>query len=146
MLVLQDFAQILEALLAVVVQVLDELLFLHDLGHVLAQGQLRSGVLCQAIVALDDVLEEASAWLVLNLGNHHVVENCAHGEESLSRLAEVVQSGVVKQYLLDYEGCNGLAQLSASLHDSKAQRYYLCLKKEADDLRVVNFHEGTDDS
>ena len=52
--------KVFEAFLAVLIKVLNKLLFLHDLGHVLTQSQLGPGVLGQPIVALYDVLQEPS--------------------------------------------------------------------------------------
>jgi hypothetical protein len=56
----EDLAKILETLLAILIEVFNKSLLLHDFGHVLAQGQLGSWVLCQPIVAFDDVFQETS--------------------------------------------------------------------------------------
>lgn len=119
---------------------------LDDLGHVLTERQLGPRILSQSVVALDDVLEQPGARLVLDLSDHHVVEDGAHGEEALRRLAEVVQTRVIKENFLDDECRYGLTELRTSLHDPETQRYYLCLKEEADDRRVIHLDQGTDDS
>ena len=93
------------------------------------------------------MLEEASARrLVVKLRDDHVVENRGNGKESLGCLAKVRKAIVVEKNLLNNKGGNCLTQLRATFHDAKAERNYLRLKKEADYLGVVNFHECADDA
>lgn len=76
--VFKNFNQVLEAFLAVFVQVLDQPLFFDNLWHVLAKSKLGPWVLGESIVAFDDVLEEPRGRLLDNLGDHHVVEHCTN--------------------------------------------------------------------
>jgi hypothetical protein len=56
----ENLTQILEALFAILIEILDQALLLHDLWHVLAKGKLGSWVLSEPIVAFDDVLQKSS--------------------------------------------------------------------------------------
>lgn len=76
--VLQNFNKVLQALLAVFIEVLDQALFLDDLGHVLAEGELSAGVLSESDIAFDDMLEKTLRWLLHDLGDHHVVQYGAY--------------------------------------------------------------------
>lgn len=78
MLKTQDLTKILEALFAILIEVLYETLLLDDLGHILSESKLSSGVFCQPIIAFNDVFQKSSRRLVLNLGNDHIVQNCAN--------------------------------------------------------------------
>lgn len=142
----EDFAQVFEALFAVFVQILNQLFLFDDLRHLLTEGQLGAGVFGQSVVAFDDVFEESGARLILNLRDHHVIEHRRYGIKPLGGLAQVIQSGVVEENLLNDECGDGLAELGTPFHDPKAQRYYLSLQQEADDFCVVYFHEGADNA
>ena len=139
---LQYLTEILEALLAVFVEIFNQALFFYNLRHILTKCLLGPGILREPIVALDNVLQQPSRRLVFYLSQHHVVEDCGDGEESLGGLAQVIEPRVVQQYLLYDESRNGLTELGTTLHYAKAERYDLCLQQEADDFGVVNFDEG----
>ena len=147
LLLLEDLAESAQTLFAVVVEVIDQSLFLDDLGHILAESHARALILRQPNVALNDVLEEASAGrLVIELCYDHVVENGGDGKEPLSCLAEVRQAIVIEKNLLNDECGNGLTELGTTLHDAQTEGNYLRLQEEADDFRIVNFHKGADDT
>ena len=74
----EDLTQVLEALFTILIEIFHEALFLHDLWHVLAQGELGSWVFCQPIIAFDNVLQQSRRRLVFDLSNDHVVQNCAN--------------------------------------------------------------------
>ena len=76
------------------------------------------------------------------LAFYHVVEHGAHGEEPLCRHAQIGQTVVVHQYLLDDEGCNSLGKVGPSFHDAEAQRDDLRLQQERDHLAVIDFNQG----
>ena len=51
-------------------------------------------------------------------------------------LADVVQSSLVQEDLLEDEGGHGLAQLRARLHDAQTQRDDLRRQQEVDHLKI----------
>ena len=89
------------------------------------------------------MLQEARRWLQ-QLIFHHVVKNSAHCKKTFRRHAQVRQSIIVHQDLLDYESCNCLGQVSATLHNSQAQWNYLRLQQKGDHFSVVDFDKGAD--
>lgn len=101
--VFQDFAEVLEALFAVFIKILNQTLFLYDFGHILTKGQLSTRVLSQSVIAFDDVFKKSGGWLFNDLCNHHVVQNGAHCQESLCGLTEVVETLIIEQDLLNDE-------------------------------------------
>lgn len=64
------------------------------------------------------MLQKANRLLVDQLSNH-ITQHRANGVEALVRLANVLQTHVVKQDLLDDEDSNRLAELRTSLHDTE---------------------------
>lgn len=66
------------------------------------------------------MLEETDSLLFDQLGDH-IAENCADGIEALVGGADVAQTDIVKEYLLNNEDSNGLAQLGAGLHDAETK-------------------------
>ena len=108
----ESLDQAVKNLGARLIQILQELLvaidhLFHDGGDRGVESHLGPGILRQSVVALDDVLEKTRRRL-LELSLNHVVEDGTDGEESLSCHAEIVQTIVVQEDLLDDESCNGL--------------------------------------
>jgi hypothetical protein len=66
--------------------------------------------------------------------------------EAVVSLADVRQSAVVEQDLLENEVRNGLRQLRAALHDPQAQRDDLGGEQERDDFLLVGLHQCPDDA
>lgn len=91
------------------------------------------------------MLEETDSLLLDQLGDH-IAENGADGIEALVRRADIAQTDVVKEYLLDDENRDRLAQLGAGLHDAEAKRDDLSGEKEIDYVRGVVLHQGPDDT
>ena len=56
------------------------------------------------------------------------------------------QAAVVEQDFLDDEGSHRLAKLGSAFHDAKAERDDFSLKKETDNLWIVDLHESSDDA
>jgi len=110
----------------------------------LAEGEFGSGVFCESVVALDDVLEQAGRWLFAALGDDHVVQDSADCQESFGRFTKVVETFIIQQYFLDDERCDSLRQFGSSLHDSQAERDDFGLKQKTNYVGIINFHEGTD--
>ena len=91
------------------------------------------------------MLQEARRWLQ-QLIFHHVVKDSAHCKKTFRRHAQVRQSIIVHQDLLDDEGRHCLGQVGAALHYSEAKWDDFCLEQEGDDLWVVNLDESADNS
>lgn len=68
---------------------------------------------------------------------HHVAQHRPNGIEPLVRLADVGQSQVVQQDLLNDEDGDGFGEFRASLHDSEAERDDFGGEEEVDDVGVV---------
>lgn len=114
-------------------------------GETLAKRFPSPCVVAQTKEAPHDVLQEPCGLLLHELADH-VTKNGTDGIESFIGGANIVQSTVVKQYLLDDENGDRLAKFRPSLHDSEAQRNDLGSKKKIDNLGRVVLHKGTDDS
>ena len=91
------------------------------------------------------MLQEPHSLLVNELSDH-ITENGANSVESLVGLADVLQSHVVEQDLLDDEDSNGLAELRSSLHDTEAERNDLGGEEEVDDFCRVVLDQSADDT
>jgi len=65
---------------------------------------------------------EKSCRLLLHKLRDHIAEHRTNGVKSLICRTNVIQAMVIKKDFLDNEDGNGLAELRARLHDSKAQR------------------------
>lgn len=85
------------------------------------------------------MLEQAHSLLLNKLINH-VGQDGADGVESLVSLADVLQAQVVEQDLLHNEDCDSLAELTARLHDTKAEWDDLGCEQEVDNLAAVVLH------
>lgn len=115
------------------------------LRKALAKGFPCSSVITQSQEAAHNVLQEAGRLLLHKLGNH-VGEHSANGIESLVGRADVVESAVVEQNLLNNEDGNGLTQFGSSLHDSEAQGDDFGGQQEVDDLGRVILDKSTNDT
>lgn len=91
------------------------------------------------------MLQEPHSLLVNELSDH-ITENGANSVESLVGLADILQSHVIKQDLLNDEDSNGLAKLRSSLHDTEAERNDLSGQEEVDDFCRVILDQSTDDT
>jgi hypothetical protein len=91
------------------------------------------------------MLQEPHSLLVNKLSDH-ITENGANSVESLVGLADVLQSHVIEQDLLDDEDSNGLAELRSSLHDTEAKRNDLGSEEEVDNLCRVVLDQSADDT
>jgi hypothetical protein len=81
---------------------------------------------------------EQSDGLLLDELVDHVAEDSADGVEALVRLADVGQTDIVQEDLLDDEDGNGLGKLGSGFHNAQAQRDDLGCEEEVDDFaRVV---------
>lgn len=72
--------------------------------------------------------------LLLHQLRHHVTEDRTHGVESLVCGADVCQTDIVEEYLLNDENCDGLAQFRAGLHNAKAKRDNFGSQEEVDHI------------
>jgi hypothetical protein len=95
--------------------------------------------------AAHNMLEEPSRLLLDQLANH-VAQNRADRIEPLIRRAYIIETVVVKQYLLNNEDGDGLAELRAGLHNPQTQRNDLGRQQEVDHLGRVVLDERTDNS
>lgn len=91
------------------------------------------------------MLQEPDGLLVNELSDH-ITKNSANSVESLVGLADVLQSHVIEQDLLNDEDSNGLAELRSSLHDTEAERDDLCGEEEVDDFCRVILDQSADDT
>ena len=91
------------------------------------------------------MLEEAGRLLLDELADH-VAQDGSHGIKALVCRANVVETVVVQEYLLNDEDCHRLAQLGSRLHDSKTEGYYLRSKEKIDDLGRIILDKGPDDA
>jgi hypothetical protein len=99
-------------------------------------------VVAQPQVAPYDVLQE-SHRLTLDQLAHHVAQHRPDRVEPLVGLADVGQSELVEQDLLDDEDGDRLGQLGPSLHDAKTEGDDLGRQEEVDDGRVVVLLESS---
>jgi len=80
---------------------------------------------------------QQSHRLRLHQLRHHVAEHRSDSVESLIGVADVGETGLVEEDLLDDEDGDCLGELRASLHDAQAEGNDLGGKEEVDDLGVV---------
>ena len=73
-----------------------------------------------------------------NEGRNHVAQHRGHRKESLRRRANVIQTNVVQQDLLNDEGGHCLRELGARLHDPQTERDDLRLQQKINDLRIID--------
>ena len=79
-------------------------------------------------------------------GVDHLAEDHGNVGEALVSVADVVQAAHVKQDLLQDEGCHRFGQLTASFHYPQAQRDYLSGEEKGDDILLICFDQGSDDT
>jgi hypothetical protein len=91
------------------------------------------------------MLQQADSLLFHELVDH-VAKDGTDSVEAFVGLANVRQANVIKQNLLDNEDCDSLAELRASLHDTKAERDDLGCQEEVDDLGGVILDKRADDT
>ena len=91
------------------------------------------------------MLQKANRLLLHQLC-HHIAEYSAHGVKPLIRMANVAKAGIVKEYLLDDEDGDRLAELGAGLHYPKTERYDLCGQEEINDLGGIIFYQSSNDA
>lgn len=87
---------------------------------------------------------EQTRCLLLDELAHHVAEDGANCVEPFVRSANVVESVVVKENLLDDEDSDRLAELRPGLHDAQAEGDDLGGQEEVDNFRRIILHECAD--
>ena len=68
---------------------------------------------------------------------YHIAQHRPHGIEPLIRMADIRQTRLVQQDLLNDEDSNSLGELRAGLHDPQAEWDYLRREQEVNHGRVV---------
>lgn len=104
-----------------------------------AQRLSRPGVVREAEVAADAVLQKTDRG-GRDKTVDHVAEDLADSVKSIGCSTHISEAVVVQQYLLHDKGGDGLAKFGSRSHYSQAQRYYLRLEEEVDDLGIVHLH------
>ena len=84
--------------------------------------------------------------LLLNKLGDHVAENSSDCIEPFICGTNIIQSMIIKEYLLHNEYCDRLAELRACFHDSKAKRDDFCCEEEVDDIRGIILDKSSNDS
>lgn len=87
-----------------------------------------------------------SGGLRLHELSDHIAQHGPDCIKPLIRGADVVESVIIQQNLLHDEYGDSLAKLRASLHNAKAQRYYLCGEKKVDDIGRIILDQGANDA
>ena len=124
---------------------MEERLVAQTLRKGIAQRLSRPGVVREAEVAADAVLQKTDRGGRDKIVDH-VAEDLADGEKSIGCGAHISEAAVVQQYLLHNKGGNGLAKFGSRTHYSQAQRYYLRLEEEVDDLGIVHLYQSPNDT
>lgn len=75
--------------------------------------------------------------LTLQEGCHHVGEHGTDRVEALVSLADILESEVIEQNLLNNKDGHGFGELRTGFHYSEAERYDLGGEEEVDHVRVV---------
>ena len=102
----------------------------------------------------EDVLPKKAAYnvfqqpcrLLLNELRNHIAEYRANSVETLICSANVIQSMIIQEDLLDDKDGNGLAELRACLHNSKAEGNNLRCKEKIDNVRRIILHQRPDNT
>lgn len=89
---------------------------------------------------------EQSYGLLFHQLLDHVAENGSDGVEPLISLADVIETHIVHQDLLNNENGHCLAQLRPSLHDAQTERNDLSSEQEVDDLGRIVLHQRANDA
>jgi hypothetical protein len=103
----------------------------QGLGKAGAQGFPGPQIIAESKIAPDDVFEEPNC-LSCNKLLDHVAQYGSNGEEALVSMANVGETGLVEENLLNDEDGNGLGKFRASFHDAKAEGYDLRGQQEMD--------------
>lgn len=91
------------------------------------------------------MLEKPSCLLFHKLCNH-VTEDSANSVETLVGSADVVQTVIIQQDLLNYEDGHSLAELRSGLHDAEAEGDDLGGQEKVDDFGRIILDKGTNDA
>jgi hypothetical protein len=92
-----------------------------------------------------NMLQETGC-LLLNKLRYHVAENSSNCIEPFVRSADIIQPMIIEEDLLDNEYCDGLAELGASLHNSKTEGDDLCGQQEVDNVGGVVLDKCSNDT
>lgn len=76
----------------------------------------------------------------------HVAQDSPNSVESLVGCADVVQTMIVKEYLLHDKNGNSFAQFGTGLHDAQAEWDNFRRKKKVDDIRAVVLDQGANNA
>lgn len=110
------------------------------------QGLPCSRIIAQPQVTPDDMFEQPHRLTLHNLTDH-VTQHRPHRIKPLVGLADVRQSHIIQQDLLNDEDGYGLTEFRASLHDPEAERDDFGGEKESDYVGIiVLFYQSTDDT
>lgn len=91
------------------------------------------------------MLQQTRSLRLHQLGNH-VAKDGSHSIEALVGGADVVETVVIEEDLLDNEDGDGLAKFGAGLHDAQAERDDFGGEQEVDDFRRVVLDKSADDT
>lgn len=84
--------------------------------------------------------------LLLHQLRNHVAKNSSNSVESFICGTNIVETMIVKQYLLNNKDCNRLAELRAGFHDPKAQWDNLGCQEEVDHIGGIVFNKSTNNT
>mmetsp|Transcript_25140 Transcript_25140/g.52069 ORF Transcript_25140/g.52069 Transcript_25140/m.52069 type:complete len:349 (+) Transcript_25140:249-1295(+) len=117
----------------------------QTIRQILPQCIPRLVIVAQPQITPNDVLQQPHRRTEDQTPDH-VIEHGAHGVEPFGSGAHVRQADFVEEYLLHDEGGDGLAEFGPRLHDAEAERYDFRLEQKVDDVGIVHFDQGADDS
>ena len=84
--------------------------------------------------------------LLFNELRNHIAEHCTNCVETLVCSANVIQSMIIQEDLLNDEDSDSLAKFRARLHNSKTEGNNLRCEEEVNDIRRIILHEGSDNA
>ena len=93
-------------------------------------------VIAQSQVTPHHVFQQPDS-LSLHQLVHHIAQHSPHGVEPFIRMADIRQTRLVQQDLLNDEDRNGFRKFRTSLHDPQAKWDYLRREQEVNHGRVV---------
>jgi len=105
-------------------------------GKTCAEGFPCSWIVGESKVAPDNVLEQSDSLSLYQLGDH-VGQNGPDSVETLVRVTDISQTGLVEQDLLDNEDCHSFRKLRSSFHNPEAKRDDFSGEQEVDYGGVV---------
>merc|ERR1719341_1855164 len=100
----------------VILQAGSKCFILQLIRQTLAERLTCPRVVRESQVAANNVLEQPLAGLLGQL-DHHLAQDHGHVGEPVVSLADVVQTSLIQEDLLEDEGGHGLAQLRSRLHN-----------------------------